>query len=354
MNFAMDQDVLELVATVADFFARRDDAAAIAEAATTASPADRARWSALCDMGLPALCVPEPSGIGAGLLEATALAENLGAVLVPEPAAESIVLAGALHADGNHPETLAAVCAGTKVVAFCGSDTMRMSSAGAVSGRARVPDDALTDAVAFIARDPSTADQALVIVETEALSEPVDRSALDPTRRIATVDLDRVQPSGVVRLDDAAAEGLRQQSALLTLAELVGGMAQVISDTVGHVKFREQFGRPIGSFQAVKHQLADMYVACEQARAAVQFAAIECATSVGTAADSVSAVSRWVPRAAVDVHERAIHLHGAMGYSWETRAHLFLRRALSVRTALSRPRADAASTLSKVASKVAV
>jgi alkylation response protein AidB-like acyl-CoA dehydrogenase len=346
----MDADVSALVDAIADFFERRGDAAAIAEASTASHVADRQRWAAMCEMGLPMLRFPGPDGVGAGLLETTAVAEKLGAVLVPEPAVASIVLAAAWNA-GSSP-LLDGLCDGSRVTALCGLDDVELSEAGKVSGRARIPDDDVTDAVALLAHDSAADQWAIAVVDKAALPSPVRRTAVDPTRPTATIDLDGAQSVESLRISDSAAHRIRRDLALLITAELVGGMQRVLTGTVEYVKSREQFGRPVGSYQAVKHRLADMYIATEQARAAVQLAAVDCADDAETARAAVASAARWVPRAAIEVCEGAIHLHGAMGYSWETGLHLHLRRALSTQHALDRSKVVAAGLLSSVSETV--
>lgn len=341
VNFAMDDDVLALVDSIADFFERRDDAKVIAQAAATSATADRQRWAALCEIGLPVLRLAEPDGVGAGLLEATAVAEKLGAVLVPEPAVATIVLASAWSAHSEASGLLDTLCNGSRITALCGFGTVELSPAGEVSGEVDVPDDGVTDAVALLARDRYTAESAIVIVDKTELPSPISRTDVDRTRPTALINLNGAEPVEVLRLSDAAADQIRRELALLTTAELVGGMQKVITETVEFVKSREQFGRAIGSFQAIKHRLADMYVATEQARAAVQLAAIECAGGTESACAAVASAARWIPRSAIDLFEDAIHLHGAMGYSWEVDVHLHLRRALATRAALNRSSAVA-------------
>ena len=331
----MDDAICELVDSIADFFARRRDAETIAEASAAGPVADRGRWTALCEMGLPVLRLPEPDGIGAGLLEATAVAEKIGAVLLPEPAIATIVLAEAWSAHQEATQLLGELGTGSRIVALCGFDTVELSRDGGVSGQVRVPDQGVTDAVALLARDQDTAGAAIVIVDTASLPRPTRRLDVDPTRPVALVTLHGTEPADVLRLTGQSAARLRRELALLTTAELVGGMQKVPTDTVAYAGAREQFGRPIGSFQAIKHRLADMFVATEQARAAVQFAAIECSDGADAAAAAVASVARWVPRSAIDVFEDAIHLHGAMGYSWEIDVHLHLRRAMATRAALN-------------------
>jgi hypothetical protein len=326
VDFAIDDDVLTLVDAIAEFFERRGDRQAIVEGSATSRTADRARWTALCEMGLPVLRLPEPDGIGADLLAATAVAEKLGAVLIPEPAVPTMVLASAWSAHGPSVPILDALCDGSRITALCGYDAVELSD-GTVNGRVQLPDDDVTDAVALLASGDT--ESAIVVFDAAQLPAPVSRTVVDPTRPSVLIDLDGAAPLELLPISDATARRTGRELALLTVAELVGGMQKVLEATTDYVKTREQFGRPIGSFQAVKHRLADMYIATEQARATVQFAAVECTAESDTAAAAVASAARWVPRAAIEVFESAIRAHGAMGYSWETGVHLHLRRALA-------------------------
>lgn len=336
MNFAMADDVLSIVDSIADFFARRGDALAVADAAATSAAFDRRRWTALCEMGLPVLRLPEPDGVGAGLLEATAVAEKIGAALVPEPAVAGIVLAEAWNSIPAAAGLLDDLRTGSVITALGGFDTVELASSGEISGQVHVPDDGVTDRIALLARDPYSAESAMAIFDLGQLPLPGERVSVDPTRPTALVNLEGVEPVELLRVSSSSADRIRRHLAVLTAAELVGGMQKVLTDTVEHVKTRHQFGRALGSFQAVKHKLADMYAASEQARAAVQFAALACTDELPTESAAVSSVARWVPRKAIGVFEDAIHLRGAMGYSWEVDVHLHLRRSLVSRAALNR------------------
>ena len=334
MNFAVDDDVMELVESISDFFDRRGDAGQIAEATAKGGGIDRTRWTALCQMGLPVLRLPEPDGIGANLLAATAVAERIGAVLLPEPAVATMVLAEALAARPETAELLESLSTGARLTTMSGLGIVDFDTSGGLSGQVRVAATKGIDSVALLAGDEHTSGTALVIVDADAFGAPLGRSNLDPTRPTVVVDLAGAEPTEVLRLADGAAERIRREFALLTAAELVGGMQRVLEETKAFVTTRQQFGRPVGSFQSIKHKLADMYALTEQARALVQFAALDCTVGSDTAASITGSLVRWVPRSAISVCEEAIHLHGAMGYSWEVDIHLHLRRALATRIAL--------------------
>jgi alkylation response protein AidB-like acyl-CoA dehydrogenase len=334
VNFAVDDDATELVESIADFFERRGDASAIAEKTATGSGVDRGRWSALCELGLPVLLLPEPDGIGFGLLAATAVAEQIGAVLLPEPAVTTTVLAEAWTGHPDASPFLESLCKGSRIAELCGFGLANLDRSGSLGGQVRITAAEGIDAVALLAVDDYTPGCALVVVDAEGLGDPISRSNLDPTRPTKLFDLAGIEPMEVMRLADDKAARIRRGLVVLTAAELVGGMQRMLDETKDFVSTRQQFGRPIGSFQAIKHKLADMYAITEQARALVQFTALECAAESSTAASIVGSLARWVPRSAVDVCEDAIHLHGAMGYSWEVDVHLHLRRALATKAAL--------------------
>ncbi len=323
MDCATDSDVVEFVAALDGFFGRRADA-------------DRDRWAALCAMGLPGLRVDEPHGIGATLRAATAVAQKLGAWLAPEQAGTAIVVAHALDRYRGPVGLRDALLDGSLIVSFSDFSRLTVTAEGTVTGRLVVADDNLSDLVAVFT------DSALAFVHRSALPASVQRSEVDPTRPTFTCELRRTPIAALVRLPTSTTRRVADELALLMVSELAGGMRAVLEETVAYVCDREQFGRSIGSFQAVKHTVADMYAATEQAGAAVLFAADACDQGSCTAASDVAAAARWVTKSAIDTFERALHLHGAMGYSWELDVHMHLRRALTAHRMLSAQREFAA------------
>uniref|UniRef100_UPI0035CAC3AB acyl-CoA dehydrogenase family protein n=1 Tax=uncultured Mycobacterium sp. TaxID=171292 RepID=UPI0035CAC3AB len=221
---------------------------------------------------------------------------------------------------------------GSRVVQFAPFNSLRLCRT--ISGALQVFDHAFTDLVAAPARSDDAS--AVVLLAREDLPPGTQPRDVDPSRPTALYQLDGLRPVEVVPVGDAAIDAARRDVAVLMAGELVGGMQAVLSATIDYVRERHQFGRSIGSFQAVKHRLADMYVTVERARAAVQFAAINCDCGLDSAAADVAAAARWVARSAIDLFDNAIHLHGAIGYSWEVGIHLHLRRALVTREVLKR------------------
>lgn len=316
MDCATDADVVDFVAALDRFFGRR-------------GAADRDRWAALCGIGLPALRVGEPHGIGASLRATTAVAEKLGALLVPEYASTAIVVARALDRHGSPADLRDALLNGSRIVSFCDFGRITATADGTVTGRLVAADDDISDLVAVLT------DSALVFVDRAVLPAGAERCEIDPTRPTVSCELRRTPVALHLQLSTAFTRAIADELALLMASELAGGMHAILSETIEYVRDREQFGRSIGSFQAVKHTLADLYAATEQARAAVLFAAVACDGGRSSAPADIAAATRWVVRTAIDTFERALHLHGAMGYSWEVDIHLHLRRALTTHRMLS-------------------
>jgi alkylation response protein AidB-like acyl-CoA dehydrogenase len=332
VDFAIDEDVSTLVAAVSDFFKRRDDARRIASAAAKGPAGDHSRWSALCQLGLPAFRMREPLGMAAGVLEAASLAEQLGAVLLPEPVTTSLVLPKLWSDKSGSSRLLDALVDGSAVVQFAVHSRLELS--GTVSGELVMFDDGITDMVAV----PASGTESAVVVILDPAQFPASSRTehVDPSRPAVWYQLGGIRPVDILHVDDTDIHRAKREASVLMAGELVGGMQAVLTATIGYVRERQQFGRSIGSFQAVKHRLADMYVAVEQARAAVQFAAVGYDADSKDVSADVGACTRWVPDAAIELCDSAIHLHGAMGYAWELDVHLHLRRALATRALLNR------------------
>lgn len=322
-------------------FTLTDEQAAMAEAvrallADQCPPATvRAGWDAdgdqqvrgllrqLGDSGLLSLLVAEAEG-GLGLDEVTMVAvlEQVGYAAAPGPVTDTVAVAAPLLAAAGHPDTEAAM-AGELVVA---------------SGLGRagpIPHALLADLVLL---DTDRGPRALRRDEVEA--SPVD--GVDGARRLAEV---RPRAEGVAVGDD---DGRR--ATLGTAAELVGLAQRMLDMTVDYVQQREQFGRPVGTFQAVKHQLADSLSAVAFARPAVRRAGATLAAGAHTGDRDVAVAKAAASRAAGFVAQRAIQCHGAIGYTVEYDLHLFAKRAWS----LQADRGDGGEHRRRVADALAI
>jgi alkylation response protein AidB-like acyl-CoA dehydrogenase len=272
-------------------------------------------WIALGETGVFALTLPEPKGTGLGLADATVVFEELGRALVPGPLVGTFLAAAAGVADG-------AAEGRTRVGVHC-------------TGR---PGPVLLDHLGSL--------DALLVLAPDAPAQVVSPAPIGGARRVEhPLDpltpmwrLDAVPFGGTVAGDDGR---LWRDGALLTAALQVGHAAAGLDLAVVYAKDRHQFGKPIGSFQAVKHMCADMLVRAEVARAAVHAAACladapDVARSEAEAAGcttrqllarSVAGAKLLADEAALANARASIQVHGGMGFTWEVPLHLHLKRA---------------------------
>ncbi|WP_293310223.1 acyl-CoA dehydrogenase family protein [Mycolicibacterium sp.] len=265
---------------------------------------DESLWSLLCEqVGAAALVVPEDlGGAGGELADAAAVLEELGKALVPTPLLGTTLAELALLAtDDPDADALEALAAGQRV------GTVVFDRDYALNGEADV---VLAVGDGHIQRWSD--------VRTEALTP------LDPTRRLA-----RLTPGSTETI--GADPGLADTAAILLAAEQIGAASRCLDLTVDYTKQRVQFGRPIGSFQALKHRMADLYVAVQSARAVV-----------GDAVADPNPVSAALARLAASetfttVAGEAIQLHGGIAITWEHDMHLYFKRAYSSAELLGSP-----------------
>lgn len=256
---------------------------------------DESLWSLLCEqVGVAALVVPEEmGGAGGELADAAAVLEELGRSLVPTPLlGTTLAELGLLAGDEPDGETLEQLAAGASIGAV-------------VFDRDYVINGDVADVVLAV-EDGRVLRWSDVTVETV--------HTLDPTRRLA-----RVRPGASTVI--GSNPGMADIAAILLAAEQIGAAARCLELTVEYTQQRVQFGRPIGSFQALKHRMADMYVAVQSARAVVGDA-IESPTAV-TAAMARLAASEAFCAVAGD----AIQLHGGIAITWEHDMQLYFKRA---------------------------
>ncbi|QFG26608.1 acyl-CoA dehydrogenase family protein [Actinomadura sp. WMMB 499] len=312
-------------------------------------PYDAALWTALAgQLGCAGLPVPEDlGGAGASWREAAVVMEELGRAAAPVPfLTGSVVATAALLAAGER-DLLGRVAAGERIAVLAvpfgtapGADPAAGPAAPAVSG------GALTGEVRSVA-DGLAADVFLVpaaggLYAVDAASPDgghVRRTAvtsLDMTRRLADVVFAGAPARQVAQGADAVRAALLTGAALLA-SEQLGIAERCLDDTVAYVKTRYQFGRQIGSYQALKHRLADLWTSITQARAAARYAA-----SCAAAGDADLPVAAAVAQAhcsavAVKAAEECVQMHGGIGFTWEHQAHLFLKRAKADSIALGSP-----------------
>jgi len=296
--------------TVAALVDKHADSDAVRRAMDSERGYDESLWALLCDqVGVAALVVPEEfGGAGGELADAAAVLEELGRGLVPTPLlgttlAEMALLATGDGADSPDPELLEQLASGTVI------GTVVFDPDYVLNGD--VADVMLAVADGRITR------------WTEVGVEPA--ATMDPTRRLA-----RVRPGArtVLGIDP----GIAAAAAILLAAEQIGAASRCLEHTVEYTKQRVQFGRPIGSFQALKHRMADLYVAVEAARAVVG-EAVANPTAVTAALARLAATEAFSTVAA-----EAIQLHGGIAITWEHDIQLYFKRAHGSSQLLGTPR----------------
>jgi alkylation response protein AidB-like acyl-CoA dehydrogenase len=284
--------------------------------AMSGEPVDTSLWSLLSkEMGLGALPVPEEhGGAGASFSEAAVVLEELGRFVAPVPFLGHTV-ATAVLLSCERVDLLSGTVALAAPFASFGYTPI----AEHVSGVA----DALTADVLLIPRS----DGLYAVDASEAVRTPV--VSLDQTRPLCDISIPASAGELVAGYPEALAAvsaGLIAGAALLASEQL--GVAQWCLDTtVAYVRDRYQFGRPVGSFQAVKHRLADVWVSVAQARAVARYAASCVATGDEDSALAASLAQAHCGPVAVAAAEACIQLHGGIGFTWEHPAHLYLKRA---------------------------
>ena len=313
-------------------------------------------WSQMVELGWPALTVPEPAGgLGMGTVELAVVVEELGRVIAPGPFVPTVTQFAPVVAEAGSPEqqerflgriatgeltgTLALVEESGSVDAGHVTTTATPDGDGFVLEGAKetVVEASTADEIAVIARTPGTRGDdgvgAFVVSRADVRLDPVD--ALDATRPIARVALDGVRIGADRALGDpgpATAASVRRavDVAATALAVETVGAAQAIFDiTLAYAKQREQFGAPIGSFQAIKHKFADMLVALERARATSYFAALTIAEDDSRRALATSTAKAAAGDCAALLAKEGIQIHGGIGYTWEHDMHLYVRRVKS-------------------------
>ncbi|RAY16591.1 acyl-CoA dehydrogenase [Actinomadura craniellae] len=347
-----------LRATLRSFFAERWPEEELRAAAGSAHGHDPRLWKAMAeDLGLHGLAIPEDLG-GGGFTYPDLLVvfEEMGRALVAGPFFTSVAMAStlllALPDRDAQERLLPGIAAGERIATVAAVETptswdaVRIAAEATGTGATRT----VTGEKLFVL-DAEVADVLLVLVRTEhgtgvaevgtaapgVRVEPM--ATVDPTRRQARVVFESA-PATLLAPDHDATPAVRRMCDLAGVAlaaEQVGGAQRVLDMATAYAKTREQFGRPIGGFQAVKHLLADQLVSVESARAALGYAAAATVTGAGlpVAASVAQALCSEAFSAAAETN---IHVHGGIGFTWEHQAHLYYRRAVSSEVLLGRPR----------------
>lgn len=305
------EEQVELATIVGALLTRRADSGAVRAAMASSAGFDEDLWRTLCEqIGAAALAVPEErGGVGFSLAETCVVLEELGRSLAPTPLLPTALACVALLADGD-PGSLLPRIAGGEIATLA------------------TPEHVLYGAQAQIVL--AYADGVLVDVSDSALGSLVDIRAMDPTLRMAS-------PAALDRTPDPLPDHVRDAALVLTAALQVGGMQRALDDTVAYSRERVQFGRPIGSFQALKHRMADLLVEVELSRSAMLHAVEGLVAGADDLAERAAAAASWCTESFHHVAGEMVQLHGGIAITWEHDAHLVLKRAHALGALWGRP-----------------
>jgi len=312
---------------------------------------DSALWSKFAEQGWTGIIFPEKyDGSGLGMVEMAAALEEMGRSLVPGPFVSTVLLAGTLLDQAGSEEQkqkyLSAICRGEarSTVALLEKsaswdlDAVELESKSLPSGEYQLNGEKLFVSDAVVANFLLVAariegELAVFIVPSNAPGlKKTPTPGVDLTRRLDCVSFaDVVLPAEnlLCRGEPArqALEAALDVACLGVVAEMVGGMQSLVDLTVAYAKTRTQFGRPIGAFQAVQHQCADMLALLEGSRSALYYAAWALSENDPAARTAISVAKAYASEAYRDAGNKSIQVQGGMGFTWENDAHLYYRRA---------------------------
>jgi alkylation response protein AidB-like acyl-CoA dehydrogenase len=347
MNFEFSDDQRVLRDQARKFLSERASPARVRRVLEGPEPFDRELWRGMVELAWPGTTIPEVhGGAGFGHLELCVIAEELGRSLAPTPfassvylATEALLLAGTEAQQRQHLPRLAL---GEAIGCLALAEGPRAPSprnieVRAEGGRLRgvkvpVADGDVAQLAVVLARDGADASGALSLYLVDLTGPGVARApvaTVDPTRSHATLTFDGAPAErlGAAGQGWALLQRLLDRAAVLVAFEQIGGAQAALEMARDYALGRFAFGRPIASFQAVKHKMADMYVAIELARSNAYYGAWALSTDapelgIAAAAARVSATEAFYLAA-----KECIQIHGGMGFTWEFDCHMYYRRA---------------------------
>jgi alkylation response protein AidB-like acyl-CoA dehydrogenase len=355
MNFGFSEEQELLRSTARKFFENEFPSTVVRTLMETPEGMTPALWSKLVEQGWLGLIHPEAyDGMGLGLVDLVVLMEEMGRAVVPGPYFSTVMLGAlAILEAGNETqkkEWLAKIATGEKRVSLAwmepsatlGPDGVTLPAAQkngtyTLSGtKLFVPDAHTADAIVVAARTGTGKSEegvALFLVPTGAAGVDVKLlPTMDQTRKLCEVTLKDVRLGSESLLGGAGAgwkplARVLDRATVALCAEMCGGAQKVLEMTVEYAKIRQAFGRPIGSYQGVKHKAADMLVDVENSKSITYYAAWALDEGVTEGPLATSMAKAYVSDAYRRVSAAGIQLHGGIGFTWEHDLHLYFKRA---------------------------
>jgi alkylation response protein AidB-like acyl-CoA dehydrogenase len=354
MDFDLSKPQKLLKETAREFLARECKPERVRALMDTETAHDDRLWQSIADQGWTGLSIAEENGgLGLGLVELAVVAEEMGRACLPGPFISTLAASALIERAGSADQRakyLEAIAAGElkATVALLEESATWDANAVKLEARREGGNLHLTGRKLFVA-DASVADLLICVARSgDSLSLlPVERESqgvhvklmpsMDGTRKLYEVGFDGV----IVAEADAlgadgdtrgALRGALEVGCAALCAEMVGGMQWVLDATVEYAKTRQQFGRAIGSFQAVQHQCADMLLMTESARSAAYYAAWALTENDPGASLAVSIAKAYCSDAYREVANRGVQVHGGIGFTWEHDLQLYYKRSKSSET----------------------
>jgi len=336
MNFDFSDDQKQLREQARKFLAEKCAPKAVRAVLDGKAPYDRELWNGLAEMGFLGVAIPEEfGGAGAGHLELCVIAEEMGRALAPVPfsstvylAAEAVLIAGS---EAQKRKWLPAIASGEAIGTLALFEGKGNPSPHGV--KKPVPDGAIADFAVVAARTGSSgrdSDISLFVVDLKGSGvEAKDLTNLDPTRGQAELTFKncKAEPLGATGEGWSILAQVLDRAAVLIAFEQVGGADRALEMGRDYALDRIAFGRPIGSFQAVKHMLADMYVSATLARSNCYYGAWALSTNASELPEAAAASRISATQAFQHCAKNNIQVHGGMGFTWEFDCHMYYRRA---------------------------
>jgi alkylation response protein AidB-like acyl-CoA dehydrogenase len=304
MDFDLSSDQIALRDAARELLDARASSEQVRKVLTSDDGYDVELWREMAAQGWLAIDVPESEGgLGLGFVEVAVLAEEIGRHVAPAPFISSVLARRALAGNSEW--------------------SARLASADAIAAIGWGTGVVVDAPIAVLYLD--VWEREVTAYEDDSIREPALPS-MDQTRRVGRVDRSKLTAGTKVGGADLA-DDLLDAGATLYAAELLGAAQRMLEASVDYAKVREQFGRPIGSFQAVKHRCADMLVDVEGMRSAVWYAAWAVGTNAADRSLAASTAKAWASDAGMRVMNSALQVHGGIGFTWEHDLHLYLKRA---------------------------
>lgn len=346
MEFELSKPQQLLQKSARDLFARECPHTRVRDLMATESAFHPELWSSVAEQGWLGIHLEESAGgLGLGTVDLAVVAEEMGRACFPGPFLGTVWAATLIAQTNPKSQSLEKLATGELKGAVAilepesgwKLDDVQLAATPAdgsytLSGKKSFVLDAdVADVLVVVARSP----KGLVLATVSAKAAGVKVAAtpaLDATRKIASVTFSNVK----VNADDVLAIGKQAEEAiehsldvvsLCACADMLGGMQWILEDSVEYAKTRQQFGKTIGSFQAVQHMCADMLLWTESARSAIYFAAWALDADPANAARAVAIAKAYTSDASREVANRGVQVHGGIGFTWEHDLQLYYKRS---------------------------